>query len=126
MIQKLDFLSAELLEQDLTQRRLCSNREVVEVVEVVVNVLEELLDDPYPSSSRDEPLPSKMKLPEGWTFHKLEFRLAKGASRQVRLMYLVNESRAFILPLWIYSHEQFVKRPADKELKYAIQDALDP
>jgi mRNA-degrading endonuclease YafQ of YafQ-DinJ toxin-antitoxin module len=34
-------------------------------VEVVVNVLEGLLNDPYPSSSRDEPLPSKMKLPEG-------------------------------------------------------------
>jgi mRNA-degrading endonuclease YafQ of YafQ-DinJ toxin-antitoxin module len=95
-------------------------------VGIVVNLLEALLDDPYPSNSRDEPLPSKMKLPEGWTFHKLELRVSKGASGQIRLMYLVNESAAVIIPLWIYSHEQFVKRPADKELRNAIQEALDP
>jgi hypothetical protein len=34
----------------------------------------------------DEPLPSKMKLPEGWTFHKLEGRVSKGASGQIRLI----------------------------------------
>lgn len=95
-------------------------------VEIVVKVLEGLLDEPYPSSSRDEPLPSKMKLPEGWTFHKLEFRVSKGASGQIRLMYLVNEAMAVIKPLWIYSHEQFVKRPADKDIKNVIQEALEP
>lgn len=95
-------------------------------LEVAVSILEGLMDDPYPSSSRDEPLPSKTKLPEGWTFHKLEFRIGKGASGQIRLMYLVNESEAVIRPLWIYSHEQFVKRPADKDIATAIQEALDP
>jgi hypothetical protein len=32
---------------------------------------------------------------------------------------------AIIKPLWIYSHEQFDKRPADKDIKTAIQAALD-
>jgi len=95
-------------------------------VEFVVNLLEGLMDEPYPSSSRDESLPSKMKLPEGWTFHKLEFRISKGASGQIRLMYLVNESMAIIRLIWIYSHEKFVKRPADKDIKNAIQEALEP
>ncbi|MBD2097121.1 hypothetical protein H6F90_18640 [Trichocoleus sp. FACHB-591] len=97
-----------------------------EFIEIVVNILEGLIDAPYPPSSRDEPLPSKIKLPEGWTFHKLEFRCSKGASGQIRLMYLVNEEVSVIKPLWIYSHEQFVKRPPDKDIKNSIQEALDP
>jgi mRNA-degrading endonuclease RelE of RelBE toxin-antitoxin system len=86
--------------------------------------LEGLLIDPYPNKSRREPLPGKLKLPEDWTFHKLEIRVAKGASGQIRLMYLVNETTSTIKLVWIYSHEQFAKRPADGDIQGAIAKIL--
>ncbi|QYO67696.1 hypothetical protein [Leptolyngbya sp. 7M] len=58
------------------------------LMDAVANILEELLDHPYPSNSLEEPLPGKVRLPEGWTFHKIAFRIAQGASGQIRLMYL--------------------------------------
>ncbi|MBD2443257.1 hypothetical protein H6G25_08620 [Dolichospermum sp. FACHB-1091] len=92
-------------------------------VELIVEVLEDLIT--YPPNSRQEPLPGKIDLPEGWTFHKLELRFAKGASGQIRLMYLVNSEMFVITPVWIYSHEQFTKRPADADLKSVIREILD-
>jgi len=59
-------------------------------VELVAEILEDLVEDQYPINSCNEPLPGKIQLAEGWTFHKLEFRISKGASGQIRLMYLVN------------------------------------
>lgn len=47
-------------------------------VELVAEILEDLTEDQYPISSRNEPLPGKIQLTEGWTFHKLEFRFPKG------------------------------------------------
>ncbi len=94
-------------------------------VELVAEVLENLLDDQYPINSRNEPLPGKIQLPQGWTFHKLELKVSKGASGQVRLMYLVNTTTFIIKLVWIYSHEQFAKRPGDKELKSVIKEILD-
>lgn len=94
-------------------------------VELVTEVLEDLIEDQYPRNSRNEPLPGKIQLPEGWTFHKLEFRVSNGASGQIRLMYLVNATACGIRLVWIYSHEQFAKRPADKDLKSIIKDILD-
>jgi mRNA-degrading endonuclease YafQ of YafQ-DinJ toxin-antitoxin module len=55
--------------------------------ELLSSTLENLMSDPYPRNSRQEPLPGKLKLPDDWTFHKLEFKAGKGASGQVRLMY---------------------------------------
>lgn len=94
-------------------------------VELVVKILEDLTEDQYPINSRSEPLPGRIQLTEGWTFHKLEFKISKGASGQIRLMYLVNTTACVIRPVWIYSHEQFVKRPADKDLKSVIKEILD-
>lgn len=94
-------------------------------VELVVEALEALTEDQYPINSRNEPLPGKIQLTEGWTFHKLELRVSKGASGQIRLMYLVNTTACVIRLAWIYSHEQFAKRPADKELKSVIREILD-
>ncbi|BAU13409.1 hypothetical protein LEP3755_39480 [Leptolyngbya sp. NIES-3755] len=95
------------------------------IVELVTRTLEDLVDDPYPNNSRNEPLPGKIQLPEDWTFHKLELRISKGASGQIRLMYLVNEATCTIQLVWIYSHEQFAKRPADADLKSTIREILD-
>lgn len=94
-------------------------------VERVAEVLENLIEDQYPINSRNEPLPGKIQLPEGWTFHKLELKVGRGASGQVRLMYLVNTSDCVIKLVWIYNHEQFAKRPADKDLKSVIREILD-
>lgn len=93
-------------------------------VELIAKTLEYLLDDPYPNNSRYEPLPGKIQLPSEWTFHKLELRVARGASGQIRLMYLVNSTTSTIRLVWIYSHEQFAKRPADADLKSVIKDIL--
>jgi len=94
-------------------------------VELITKTLEDLIDDRYPRNSRNEPLPGKIQLPEGWTFHKLELWVAKGASGQIRLMYLVNATTCTIKLVWIYSHEQFAKRPADADLKSVIREILD-
>ncbi len=40
-------------------------------------------------------------------------------------MYLVNDGTLRIKLLWIYSHEQFAKRPADDDLVDALQSALE-
>ena len=95
------------------------------LVEFVAQVLENLIEDQYPINSRNEPLPGKIQLTEEWTFHKLELRVSKGASGQIRLMYLVNTTTCVIRLVWIYSHEQFAKRPPDKDLKSVIKEILD-
>ncbi|EHC18054.1 hypothetical protein [Fischerella thermalis] len=59
------------------------------------------------------------------TFHYLELKVSKGASGQVRLMYLVNNIDCVIKLVWIYNHEQFVKRPAGKDLKSVIKEILE-
>ena len=92
--------------------------------EKIGRVLESLLHDPYPKDSRKEPLPSKTKLPDGCSLHKLKIKVGRGNSGQVRLIYLVNETKFTILPLWLYSHEQFKKRPPDKDLREVINNEL--
>jgi mRNA-degrading endonuclease YafQ of YafQ-DinJ toxin-antitoxin module len=97
----------------------------IDLVAIVGNCLKDLMANPYPPTSRDEPLPKKTNLPQGWTFHKLELRVGKGASGQIRIMYLVNEETLEISPLWIYSHEQFKKRPPDQEIDNVIQEMFN-
>jgi mRNA-degrading endonuclease YafQ of YafQ-DinJ toxin-antitoxin module len=94
-------------------------------VELVGDILEGLTEDQYPRNSRNEPLPGNIQLTEGWTFHKLELRVSRGVSGQIRLMYLVNSTNYVIRLVWIYSHEQFAKRPAEKDLKSIIKEILE-
>lgn len=94
-------------------------------VETVGEILEALIENPYPINSRNEPLPGKIQLPELWTFNKLEFRVSRGASGQIRLMYLVDSSACIIKLMWIYSHDQFTKRPADKDMQRVIKEILE-
>lgn len=94
-------------------------------IELIAKTLEDLIDDQYPNNSRTEPLPGKIQLLEAWTFHKLELRVSKGASGQIRLMYLVNVTTCTIKLVWIYSHEQFAKRPAEADLKSVIREIID-
>jgi hypothetical protein len=94
-------------------------------VEQISGILENLIDDPYPRNARQEPLPGNLRLPDDWTFQKLEFKFGKGASGQVRLMYLVSESMLTIRLVWLYTHEQFVKRPADRDLQRVIVEIIE-
>jgi mRNA-degrading endonuclease YafQ of YafQ-DinJ toxin-antitoxin module len=91
----------------------------------ISGVLEALITDPYPRNCRQEPLPGKLQLPGSWTFHKLDIKCGKGASGQVRLMYVVSEPTLTIRLAWIYSHEQFVKRPTDRDLQRVIEEILE-
>lgn len=83
--------------------------------------------DPHPSNSALEPIPRKITLPEELEFRKLRFAMPglRGASGQGRLMYLVNFVQHSIVLVWIYTHEEFEKRPDEKNLKVALQDAID-
>lgn len=93
-----------------------------EFKELITQSLKELIINPYPPKARPEPLPGGLKLTNNWQFYKLVIVIAKGASGQVRLMYLVNEIDRIIKLLWIYNHHQFQKRPPDKDIREAIQD----
>ncbi|MBD2160359.1 hypothetical protein H6G51_12850 [Limnothrix sp. FACHB-708] len=88
-------------------------------------ILEQLMDDPHPPSSRQEPLPSRFRLPDNWTFHKLELKVGRGASGQIRLMYLVDAEARIIRLVWLYSHEQFAKRPSDPDLRNVLKAVID-
>lgn len=91
-------------------------------IEFISSCLEELILNPHPPQSRTEPLPSGIKLPVNWRFYKLVVIVAKGASGQIRLIYLVNETSRIIKPLWIYNHQQFAKRPPDKDIAKALKE----
>ncbi|WP_375469432.1 hypothetical protein [uncultured Nostoc sp.] len=93
----------------------------MDFLKCVTEVLEDLIEDQYPINSRNEPLPRKIELAEGWSFHNLKLKVSKGASGQIRLMYLVNTTNCVIKLVWIYSHEQFDKRPTKVDLKKILQ-----
>lgn len=96
-----------------------------EFIQFISDKLKELLKNPYPLDSRQESLPKKVILPNKCTFHKLAFKYENGASGQIRIMYLVNEKDLIIKPIWIYTHEQFSKRPPDKDIKNVINESLE-
>lgn len=92
----------------------------------IAQMLKDLCQEPRPSNSAIEPLPGKTSLPQEFEFRKLRFNMPglKGASGQGRLMYLLNFGQSILVILWIYTHEEFEKRPEDKSLKDSLQDAL--
>lgn len=90
----------------------------------VAEKIEGLKKEPRPQSSRAEPVPKKVTLPPLIEFRKLSFSMQKGASGQIRLMYLINVEMQTVMPMFIYSHEQYAKRPADSELTKIIEEAV--
>ncbi|BAQ63772.1 hypothetical protein [Geminocystis sp. NIES-3709] len=102
-----------------------SQDEKIRFSQNISNYLDALIINPYPPQARTEPLPSGLKLSQEWRFYKLVIVIAKGASGQIRIMYLLNEKDKIIKPLWIYSHQQFTKRPPDKEIKQVIQEVFE-
>ncbi|NEP58438.1 MAG: hypothetical protein F6K31_15715 [Symploca sp. SIO2G7] len=97
--------------------------------EKVKEILKEIVKDPFflnsSVSSEPEPLPKKLKLPSSLEFRKIRFKIGKGESGQVRIMYLVNRDECKVHLLFIFNHDQYEKRPPDDYLKAIIQDALE-
>jgi hypothetical protein len=103
-----------------------SKQDAQTFVGVVTNIVQGLTITPRPDSSRLESWPSNLRSDE-WEFRKLVFILPgrKGASGEGRLMYLIDDARKLIQLIWIYTHEEFKKRPPDKDLKGIMQELLD-
>lgn len=103
----------------------CAKKRNRDFLDWIAKNLEELAEKQYPKDFPLDPLPKKAQLPEGWTFHKLKLSFATGASGEIRLMYLVDSVRHIIWLFWIYSHEDFEKRPADRDITSALNEFLE-
>lgn len=88
-------------------------------------VLKGLVDQPRPAKSRQEPVPKKLTLPPCYEFRKIEFAIDRGAAGQIRLMYLLDIDSRIITSLWIYSHKQFSRRPADKDISRVVSEIIE-
>ena len=52
-------------------------------------------------------------------FRKIRFLMPElqGASRRGRFMYVVHQNSCSVYPVWVYTHEEYPKRPSDQDLK---------
>jgi mRNA-degrading endonuclease RelE of RelBE toxin-antitoxin system len=103
----------------------CAKNHNSDFLDWIAKILEELAEKQYPKDFPLDRLPTKARLPEGWTFHKLKLSFTKGSSGQIRLMYIVDSVRRIIWLFWIYSHEDFDKRPPDKDITSAVNEFLN-
>ncbi|MEM9121024.1 MAG: type II toxin-antitoxin system RelE/ParE family toxin [Cyanobacteria bacterium P01_F01_bin.56] len=104
-----------------------SKREAQAFADAIGDIVDNLIDQPRPDSSRLEPWPANLASPNDWEFRKLVFPIParKGASGEGRLMYLVNDQRLLVRLVWLYTHEEFKKRPPEKDLKTLMRELLD-
>jgi len=97
--------------------------------EKVKEILKEIVEDPFflnsSVSSQPEPLPKKLKLPSSLEFRKIRFKIGKGESGQIRIMYLINRDQYKVHLSFIYNKDQYKKRPPDDYLIPMIQDVLE-
>ena len=92
----------------------------------IVGLLNDLSLDPFRAGSLEEPFPDGLGIDRTvMSFRKFRLRYAKGASGQLRLIYLVFPEERILAPIWIYSHEEYVKRPAVGMIASAVREALD-
>lgn len=88
--------------------------------------VEHLSRDPRPRLARPEPWP-KGEHVQGCELRKISFHLPglRGAVREGRLIYLVDDTTnpPVVALLWIYTHEDFKKRPPDSEIRNVIRRA---
>ena len=92
----------------------------------IAGLLNDLSLDPFRAGSAEEPLPDGLGLDRAvMSFRKFRLRYAKGASGQLRLIYIVFLEERILTPIWIYSHEEYVKRPPVSMISSAVREALD-
>lgn len=90
--------------------------------ELIESFIEELRNNPSSNSiSEDEGFPKDCYKPE-FQFRKIRFRMPElqGAAKFGRLMYVVHEAQRVVYLVWVYTHEEFAKRPSDDELRRAF------
>lgn len=88
-------------------------------LELVEDYIKKLRENPSSNSfSEDEGFP-KGSYQSEFKFRKIKFRTPEldGAAGQCRFMYVVNEVKRIVYLVWIYTHEEFRKRPSDDELR---------
>jgi len=96
------------------------------IVSQISSLLESLTIDPFRLGSAEEPLPPGVSLDRREaSFRKFRLRYARGASGQLRLMYLVLLEQRTIAPIFVYSHEEYAKRPPSGAMSSAIREALE-
>ncbi|MEC4984700.1 MAG: hypothetical protein SAJ37_15890 [Oscillatoria sp. PMC 1068.18] len=114
--------------KELLKRHYKKSKKAQQLFQSKINqIVKDLSDDPFLLNSKSEPIPGKLNKLEEWEFRKYYFKMPnlQGASGQGRLIYLVNKNERMILLVWIYTHEEFAKRPPDNILKQILQDTLD-
>jgi hypothetical protein len=102
-----------------------SKRAAQSFIDCIADIAKALALHPQLEGSRLEPWPN-LNYPD-WEFRKLIFLVPErsGASGEGRLMYLVNQQQRLIRLVWLYTHEEFKKRPPDKDLKTLMRELLD-
>lgn len=90
--------------------------------QTIKQITDHLSDDPF--LAQLEPLPGKLELSETYEFRKYRFKMPnlKGASGQGRLMFLVDHDQCEIVLIWLYTHQEFAKRPPDQQLKQSLEE----
>lgn len=103
-----------------------SKGERPKLTQCILGLLNDLSLDPFRAGSSEEPFPDGLGIDRTvMSFRKFRLRYAKGASGQLRLIYLVFPEERILTPLWIYSHEEYVKRPSVGMISSAVREALD-
>jgi mRNA-degrading endonuclease RelE of RelBE toxin-antitoxin system len=72
-----------------------------------------------------EPWPSKLAK-DGWEFWKAYFGFPalSGAANKGRVIYAIDEEAKVVHVIWIYNHQQFAKRPDDRDLQKALKEIV--
>lgn len=88
-------------------------------LELVEDFIEQLRKNPSSNSfSEDEGFP-KGCYDQKFKFRKIKFKTPEldGAAGCGRLMYVFHEQQGIVYLVWIYTHEEFRKRPPEDDLK---------
>ena len=88
------------------------------------DIINQLSIHPNIPNSRLEPAP-KGSLKEHEELRKFYFHMPnyKGSSSQGRIMYKVDKQKREIILICIYTHQDFEKRPSDKEIRRLLDES---
>jgi hypothetical protein len=88
-------------------------------LDLIDNFIKELRENPCSNYFSDDENFPKGSYDQKLKFRKIKFRTPelKGASGCGRLMYVVCETRCTFYLVWVYTHEEFSKRPSDDDLR---------
>ncbi len=64
---------------------------------------------------------------KGFELWKMHFDMPgiKGAAGEGRLVYLIAEEERIVYPIWIYTHDEFDKRPPEREMGRLLKSAMN-